>query len=134
MWLNLFQKRREKSLDDDAQRIREASESAAETIKTRLSSLPADETLFVLVGENHAMPAHMIFQMCLFDILRKAKLVFGVALEHPSNWVVTCSLNLLSEDPQTKVFMQRLSWKWRKRSSVKIAERTYEKRAQALHC
>jgi hypothetical protein len=28
-----------------------------------------------------------------------------------------------------KVF--RLSWKWRKRSSVKIAERTYEKRAQA---
>jgi hypothetical protein len=58
----------------------------------------------VLVGENHAMPAHMIFQMCLFDILRKAKLVFGVALEHPSNWVVTCSLNLLSEDPQTKVF------------------------------
>ena len=27
-----------------------------------------------------------------------------------------------------------LSWKWRKRSSVKIAERTYEKRAQALHC
>ena len=30
--------------------------------------------------------------------------------------------------------MSRLSWKWRKRSSVKIAERTYEKRAQALHC
>ena len=27
-----------------------------------------------------------------------------------------------------------LSWKWRKRSSVKIAERTYEKRAPALHC
>jgi DNA-binding response OmpR family regulator len=32
------------------------------------------------------------------------------------------------------VHMSRLSWKWRKRSSVKIAERTYEKRAQALHC
>jgi hypothetical protein len=30
--------------------------------------------------------------------------------------------------------MSRLSWKWRERSSVKIAERTYEKRAQALHC
>src|SRR5690348_1025205 len=30
--------------------------------------------------------------------------------------------------------LSRLSWKWRKRSSVKIAERTYEKRAQALHC
>jgi hypothetical protein len=26
-----------------------------------------------------------------------------------------------------------LSWKWRRRSSVKITERTYEKRAQALH-
>jgi hypothetical protein len=28
----------------------------------------------------------------------------------------------------------RLSWNWRERSSVKIAERTYEERAQALHC
>jgi two-component system sensor histidine kinase KdpD len=27
-----------------------------------------------------------------------------------------------------------LSWKWRKRSSAKIAKRTYEERAQALHC
>src|SRR6202030_2384006 len=26
-----------------------------------------------------------------------------------------------------------LNWKWRERSSVKITERTYEKRAQALH-
>ena len=26
-----------------------------------------------------------------------------------------------------------LSWKWRKRSFVKITERTYEKRAQSLH-
>jgi hypothetical protein len=32
------------------------------------------------------------------------------------------------------LIMSRLSWKWRERSSVKIAERTYEKRAQALHC
>jgi hypothetical protein len=30
--------------------------------------------------------------------------------------------------------MFRLSWKWRERSSVKIAERTYEKRTEALHC
>ena len=29
--------------------------------------------------------------------------------------------------------MSRLSWKWRRRSFTKIAERTYEKRAQALH-
>jgi len=27
-----------------------------------------------------------------------------------------------------------LSWKWRERSSVKITERTYEERTQALHC
>lgn len=33
-----------------------------------------------------------------------------------------------------KATVSRLSWKWRKRSSVKIAERTYEERAQALHC
>src|SRR6516225_58304 len=31
------------------------------------------------------------------------------------------------------VGMSRLSWKWRRRSFAKIAERTYEKRAQALH-
>ena len=41
------------------------------------------------------------------------------------------SLQLRSKDD---VLVSRLSWKWRKRSSVKIAERTYEKRAQALHC
>ncbi len=35
--------------------------------------------------------------------------------------------------PTTVADLSRLSWKWRKRSSVKIAERTYEKRAQALH-
>lgn len=33
-----------------------------------------------------------------------------------------------------RLVVSRLSWKWRERSSVKIAERTYEKRAQALHC
>jgi hypothetical protein len=27
------------------------------------------------------------------------------------------------------VHLSRLSWKWRERSSVKIAERTYEERA-----
>ncbi len=40
----------------------------------------------------------------------------------------TVKLGTIFED------LSRLSWKWRKRSSVKIAERTYEKRAQALHC
>jgi hypothetical protein len=35
---------------------------------------------------------------------------------------------------QSDTLMSRHSWKWRTRSSVKIAERTYEKRAQALHC
>ena len=37
-------------------------------------------------------------------------------------------------EPAGNLRLSRLSWKWRKRSSVKIAERTYEKRAQALHC
>jgi integrase len=43
---------------------------------------------------------------------------------------------IAGRSPDESLFpvMQRLSWKWRKRSSVKIAERTYEKRAQALHC
>jgi hypothetical protein len=34
---------------------------------------------------------------------------------------------------ETERMVSCLSWKWRKRSSVKIAERTYEKGAQALH-
>jgi hypothetical protein len=29
--------------------------------------------------------------------------------------------------------MSRLSWKWRKRPSVKITERTYEERTKAFH-
>ena len=38
---------------------------------------------------------------------------------------------LLADYKKPEVF--RLSWKWRRRSFVKITERTYEKRAQALH-
>jgi hypothetical protein len=42
----------------------------------------------------------------------------------------------IGQEAQVRVdaTLSRLSWKWRKRSSVKITERTYEKRAQALHC
>jgi len=36
--------------------------------------------------------------------------------------------------PYGKLPLFCLSWKWRKRSSVKIMERTYEERAQALLC
>ena len=43
------------------------------------------------------------------------------------------SLNEELETTNQELEVSRLSWKWRKRSSVKIAERTYEKRAQALH-
>jgi hypothetical protein len=32
------------------------------------------------------------------------------------------------------MMMFRLSWKWRKRSAVKITERTREKGTKALHC
>ncbi|MGA8620436.1 MAG: DUF6632 domain-containing protein, partial [Candidatus Sulfotelmatobacter sp.] len=46
-------------------------------------------------------------------------------------------LLLAARDPSANrsliAFMCCLSWKWRKRSSVKITERTYEKRAQSLH-
>jgi hypothetical protein len=40
--------------------------------------------------------------------------------------------NAYANTPECGLFC--LSWKWRKRSFVKITERTYEKRAQALHC
>ncbi len=104
MWLDLFKKGPDNSIEDDALTIRRECDRAAQAIKTRLSKLPADKTLFVPIGENHAMPSHIILQMCLFDNLRKAGLNFGVALEYPSNWITTCSLTLLREDPQTKNF------------------------------
>jgi len=44
------------------------------------------------------------------------------------------SVSRLCDRSAADAVLSRLSWKWRKRSSVKIAERTYEKRAQALHC
>ena len=40
-------------------------------------------------------------------------------------------LTICKEPPRN---VSCLSWKWRKRSSVKIMERTHEERAQALHC
>jgi hypothetical protein len=52
------------------------------------------------------------------------------------DWVVRYKNRLLQLERPSQHWapVSRLSWKWRKRSSVKIAERTYEKRAQALHC
>jgi hypothetical protein len=49
--------------------------------------------------------------------------------------------NVVFDEPEKSVssgfkesaIVSRLSWNWRKRSFAKIAERTYEKRAQALH-
>jgi hypothetical protein len=39
----------------------------------------------------------------------------------------------LNGHPYAVQLVYRLSWKWRERLSVKIAERSYAKRAQALH-
>jgi hypothetical protein len=50
------------------------------------------------------------------------------------DWSDTIKFQLGQIVATPDVLVFRLSWKWRKRSSVKIAERTYEKRAQALHC
>src|ERR1039458_5960127 len=43
-----------------------------------------------------------------------------------------------SPEPRKKIrqhfeLLSRLSWKWRKRSSVKITERTHEETTEALH-
>jgi hypothetical protein len=43
-------------------------------------------------------------------------------------------ISVENAEVRSVVDMFCLSWKWRKRSSVKIMERTYEERAQALHC
>jgi uncharacterized protein YqgV (UPF0045/DUF77 family) len=68
----------------------------------------------------------------LVEALKKFPLEAKVYYEMgPKETLIKSSLSTGSID---KVELSRLSWKWRKRSSVKIAERTYEKRAQALHC
>jgi len=48
--------------------------------------------------------------------------------------VVQLSLEDLTESLDVYMAVSCLSWKWRTRSSVKITERTYEERTQALHC
>ena len=61
----------------------------------------------------------------------------GVIVEHYTTRVVYDADGTGTREIAAMVRMQavsRLSWKWRERSSVKIAERTYEKRTQALHC
>src|SRR5205807_4131003 len=45
----------------------------------------------------------------------------------------TCRCRITGWAEASIFSMLRLSWKWKARSSVKIAERTYAKRAQALH-
>jgi hypothetical protein len=45
-------------------------------------------------------------------------------LEGPTAW---------SREYKLKVVVSRLSWNWRKRSSVKITERTYEEGTEAFH-
>src|SRR3989442_15502137 len=35
--------------------------------------------------------------------------------------------------PLSKLHLSRLSWNWRKRSSIKITERTYEEGTEAFH-
>jgi len=60
----------------------------------------------------------------------------GVYIFQVTSGLTVSTAKVILKDGATaeNVFLFRLSWKWRKRSSVKIAERTYEKRAQALHC
>ncbi len=53
-------------------------------------------------------------------------------LTQPRSWfrnLVEC----VGDDLQIRVALSCLSWKWRKRSSVKIAERTYEEGTEAFH-
>lgn len=94
MWSDLFYRLTgrwfltEKSLERDAARVKAECARAVEGIEKRLVEVSSgDKPLVVLIGENHAMPSHMIFQMCVMDKLRRAGIRFGVALEYPSNSV-----------------------------------------------
>lgn len=67
----------------------------------------------------------------LLPVNKKGKRIFHASKCCPS--FGNAEYESIRNDERQKI-VSRLSWKWRKRSSVKIAERTYEKRAQALHC
>src|SRR5271169_5560274 len=62
------------------------------------------------------------------DILRAVPLVY-----HLFDHVLTILKSKTNRSFVDRPPVSRLSWKWRRRSFAKIAERTYEKRAQALH-
>lgn len=78
----------EKSLDRDGRVITLECDRAAKAIENRLAEVSlGNRPLFVLIGENHSMPSHMVFQMGVMDRLRRIGIPFGVALEYPSNSV-----------------------------------------------
>src|SRR5271165_2620683 len=56
----------------------------------------------------------------------------NVLLEYIQKNTRVASVRAAMEETREAV-LSCLSWKWRKRSSVKIAERTYEKGTKALH-
>jgi hypothetical protein len=61
---------------------------------------------------------------CPQDLIDRVKAKAALARKSKDLWVV----ELLQRETK-KLILSRLSWKWRERSSVKIAERTYEERA-----
>jgi TnpA family transposase len=77
-----------------------------------------------------------------FELLPRLKAIHSQRLYRPDNSdhypqlvpVLSRAINweLISQQ-YDQVVMYCLSWNWRERSFVKITERTYEKRAQALY-
>jgi len=75
------------------------------------------------------------FQTLLFDALRQLQVTHDSAkLKMLGVGLANSGADRFKEEERKDLFIRfvrvsRLSWKWRERSSVKIAERTYEERA-----
>src|SRR5438067_12141761 len=64
--------------------------------------------------------------------LRRPLISFPPPLPHPRTCLLATGKNSAAPK-RTFSSVSRLSWNWRKRSSVKITERTYEEGTEAFH-
>ena len=90
--------------------------------RDQLVSVCAEDQRFIRVTSQATRFSVRLYSLSLHCSPHGCQAHWGRTQAQPSTSPLHSELNL-----------SRLSWKWRKRSSVKIAERTYEQRAQALH-
>jgi len=125
----------------------------------KTTGVQSDHTVILTAIESAKVYPDPLRRVSYFDQERDKRLKFltnnfalpalTIAQIYKSRWAVELFFKWIKQHLRIKAFygtsenavktqiciavLSRLSWKWRRRSFAKIAERTYEKRAQALH-